>query len=159
MAAGQIHRWRSHDLRAACAEGEGALLTYSARTLDLVAPLANGEVANVPCGSCTACCRNEFKLLIPEAGDDVSAYQVEWVDIPKLGKRAMLANKPNGECVYLTESGCSIHDRAPRICRAFDCRRFFKLHTRAERREMVAKGQASVDVLAAGRERADTLRL
>jgi hypothetical protein len=34
----------------------------------------------------------------------------------------MLAHKPNGECVYLNEQGCSIHGRAPSLCRTADCR-------------------------------------
>jgi len=34
----------------------------------------------------------------------------------------MLAHKPNGECIYLENSGCSIHERAPSLCRSADCR-------------------------------------
>ncbi len=34
----------------------------------------------------------------------------------------MLAHKPNGECIYLEPGGCSIHDRAPSLCRSADCR-------------------------------------
>jgi len=34
----------------------------------------------------------------------------------------MIAHKANGECVYLDERGCSIHDHAPSLCRSADCR-------------------------------------
>ena len=34
----------------------------------------------------------------------------------------MLAHKPNGECVYLANNGCSIHEHAPSLCRLADCR-------------------------------------
>jgi hypothetical protein len=34
----------------------------------------------------------------------------------------MIAHKPNGDCIYLDEQGCSIHDRAPSLCRSADCR-------------------------------------
>lgn len=34
----------------------------------------------------------------------------------------MIAHKANGECVYLGENGCTIHDRAPSLCRVVDCR-------------------------------------
>jgi hypothetical protein len=34
----------------------------------------------------------------------------------------MIAHKPNGDCIYLAERGCSIHDRAPSLCKAADCR-------------------------------------
>lgn len=132
-------------------------MAISARTLDLIGPLARGETANVPCNGCTACCRNEFKLLLPEQGDRVETYEHVYIDTANIGRRPMLANKPNGECVYLTETGCSIHDRAPRICRSFDCRKFFRHFSRTERRQMVKNGTAKPAVLDAGRERAATL--
>ncbi len=34
----------------------------------------------------------------------------------------MLAHKPNGDCIYLDDHGCRIHDRAPSLCRIADCR-------------------------------------
>jgi len=34
----------------------------------------------------------------------------------------MLAHKANGDCIYLDELGCSIHGRAPSLCRIADCR-------------------------------------
>jgi Fe-S-cluster containining protein len=34
----------------------------------------------------------------------------------------MLAHKANGDCIYLEEKGCSIHGRAPYMCRTMDCR-------------------------------------
>lgn len=34
----------------------------------------------------------------------------------------MIAHKPNGDCVYLAGNGCTIHGRAPALCRAADCR-------------------------------------
>jgi hypothetical protein len=34
----------------------------------------------------------------------------------------MIAHKPNGECIYLDEHGCTIHDKAPSLCRSADCR-------------------------------------
>jgi hypothetical protein len=34
----------------------------------------------------------------------------------------MIAHKPTGECIYLDEQGCSIHDHAPSLCRVADCR-------------------------------------
>jgi len=34
----------------------------------------------------------------------------------------MIAHLPNGDCVYLGDNGCTIHGRAPALCRAADCR-------------------------------------
>jgi len=33
---------------------------------------------------------------------------------------------PNGDCVYLGADGCTIHGRQPAVCKAFDCRVFFR---------------------------------
>lgn len=53
--------------------------------------------------------------------------------------------------------GCSIHGRAPLICRTFDCRDFYRSHTRQERRAMMAHSPQTKLTLSAGRERLDTL--
>lgn len=72
----------------------------------------------VPCNGCTICCRGDAVRL--EEADRAEEYQTEPHSyIP--GAR-MLAHKPNGECIYLNERGCSIHGRAPSLCRAADCR-------------------------------------
>jgi uncharacterized protein len=113
------------------------------------------EPANVPCNGCTACCRHEAILLLPEHGDRIEDYDYEMV-----GSIAVVRLKPNGDCVYLGEHGCTIHDRAPVICRAFDCRRFYLSRTRNERRMLASRkgtGIASREVLDAGRARLNTL--
>lgn len=35
-----------------------------------------------------------------------------------------LARKPNHDCIYLTDAGCSIYDRRPIVCREWDCRNY-----------------------------------
>ena len=112
--------------------------------------------ANVPCGSCRACCRNNLIMLFPDEGDDVASYQHDIVTLPE-GTGAVLKHKPNGDCIYLEENGCSIHKRAPVICKVFDCRAQYKMLTRKERRRRVALGLFRKDILDAGRERLDTL--
>jgi hypothetical protein len=54
----------------------------------------------------------------------------------------MLCRKPNGDCIYLIDGKCSIHGRAAKVCRDFDCR------------ELVGKPRPRVpaDVIARGRE-------
>jgi len=113
--------------------------------------------ASVPCGSCHLCCKSEVLALLPDEGDDVSSYDHDLIDIPNMGQIPVLKHKPNGDCVYLGEDGCTIHDRAPFICRIFDCRRWYQSHTRAERRKMIANSVATRDVFDAGRERLDSL--
>lgn len=72
----------------------------------------------VPCNGCTLCCQGDAIRLLP--GDDPTQYETE----PHVHYRdqLMLAHKPNGDCVYLGESGCTIHDRSPQMCREMDCR-------------------------------------
>jgi hypothetical protein len=78
----------------------------------------NFVVRQVPCDGCTLCCQGDAVRLEPE--DNAVDYQTE--PHPYIPGALMLAHKPNGECVYLTKSGCSIHDRAPALCRIADCR-------------------------------------
>lgn len=76
----------------------------------------------VPCNGCTLCCHNDLVRLLP--GDDVASYHTEPHEIMP-GER-QLAHKPDGDCVYLTPVGCSIHHRRPRMCRTMDCRNIFR---------------------------------
>ena len=79
----------------------------------------------VPCNGCTACCRRERVILSPEHGDDPLQYHTVPTR-PRLDGTVerMLAHKLNGDCVYLGDDGCTIHDRAPWACRMFDCRKW-----------------------------------
>ena len=61
----------------------------------------------VPCNGCTLCCQGDAVRLQPE--DSVTEYRTE--PHPYIPGARMLAHKPNGECIYLDERGCSIHDR------------------------------------------------
>lgn len=113
--------------------------------------------ANVPCGSCHLCCKSEVLALMPDEGDDVESYQHDLIDIPNIGNIPVLKHKSNGDCIYLGDEGCTIHDRAPFICRIFDCRRWFLAHSRTDRRRMIADSIATKGVFAAGRDRLSSL--
>lgn len=114
------------------------------------------QSVTVPCGSCRRCCHDTLVALFPEHGDDVASYRC--APSPMLeGERLALASKPNGECIYLDDHGCTIHDRAPLLCRLFDCRRFFARYSRAERRQLVKTGMVDAELFDEGRRRLDTL--
>ncbi len=72
----------------------------------------------VPGSGCTLCCQGDAIKLTEE--DNPEDYLTE--QHPYIPGALMLAHKPNGNCVYLIDSGCSIHDRAPSLCRSADCR-------------------------------------
>jgi Fe-S-cluster containining protein len=94
-------------------------------------------------------------------GDDVSSYEHITIEMPGpsggVEKLNLVKKGADGNCIYLGSDGCTIHDRAPSICREFDCRRFFLSKTRNERRALLKSGMASSDVIRAGRERLGTL--
>lgn len=97
-------------------------------------------------------------MLFPEHGDDVASYETEEWTLPGTNETGRVLKKgPDGNCIYLGKEGCSIHERAPLICRTFDCRRWFLSKTRAERRRMVKIGMADKAIFDAGRERLDSL--
>ncbi len=73
---------------------------------------------DVPCNGCTLCCQKDAIRLQDE--DDPGMYRTE--THPYIPGARMIAHKPNGECVYLGAHGCTIHGRAPALCRDADCR-------------------------------------
>lgn len=107
---------------------------------------------DVPCNGCTACCQNDLLFLHPELGDRAEDYDTMPAVHPITGKPGLaLRHKPTGGCIYLQPDGCSIHGRAPAICREFDCRKFVQaLGGRPARRRAVMKGWASREVIHAG---------
>lgn len=123
------------------------------------------QTDHVPCNGCTACCQHDLIYLHPEHGDLVESYDAEPSVNPLTGEIGMaLRKKPEGGCIYVTETGCSIHDRQPAICKAFDCRKMlrnFMEIPRPERRRLQrtlkAKGLMGEAVLEAARARLHTL--
>lgn len=108
--------------------------------------------ASVPCNGCTACCRQDRIALNTQRGDDLQNYRWHL----ELGQ-PVLDRKPNGECVYLGPRGCTIHDKAPDICRRFDCRILFLTTPKATRRIRVRQNPTMVQVYEAGKKRLGTL--
>lgn len=119
--------------------------------------------AVVPCNGCTACCENDLIVLHPEEGDDPSQYETMAAINPVSGLPCLaLKHKPEGGCVYLERGvGCTIHGRAPVICKTFDCRglakRIAESFTKAERKDLFKRGVLSRRTLQAGFDRLSTL--
>jgi len=109
-------------------------------------------MAHVPCNGCRACCLSDLIILHEELGDDPETYKCHG---ELVGGRIIffLDRKFNGECVYLDEHGCTIHDRAPAVCKEFDCRLFFRATSRPERRRLIKEGLVTKAVFEAGRKR------
>jgi Fe-S-cluster containining protein len=90
---------------------------------------------------------------MPECGDVIWTYEHE-VIATLAGPVAVLKCARNGECVYVGRDGCTIQDRAPTVCRAFDCRDLYRSKTSAERRAIVNSGVASKEIFSAGAQAA-----
>jgi hypothetical protein len=109
---------------------------------------------DVPCGKCQLCCKIHFVFLNEREYD-----QYEWGWCMRTGDDGkqhaigrVLNRKSNGDCVYLDEYGCTIHDRAPKVCREFDCRTLFLRSDRNGRRLAVKNGEIKRELFDKGRE-------
>lgn len=110
--------------------------------------------AQVPCGTCKLCCQGKTAVLImPEYGDDASTYETTdrpVPDFPPMEDVLFLKFKPNGDCFYLGDNGCTIHGRAPYMCRIFDCREQHKMYTKKQREELSKKSIIDGKILRRG---------
>lgn len=94
----------------------------------------------------------------PERGDDPSKYQTAMCHTPGKAPYLILDRHANGDCVYLGEHGCTIHDHAPWVCRTFDCRELFKASDRIGRRRAIKRGDMTKEIFDRGRELLDVDR-
>lgn len=102
----------------------------------------------VPCNGCRACCIGDAIRIMPY--DNASLYKTE--PHPFQPGELMLAHKPNRECWYLGEGGCTIHADRPAQCRTFDCRELVRHLGYTQGRKLVAKGGLQAMVFRKGRE-------
>ena len=108
------------------------------------------QVADVPCGTCHACCERDRIVL---RDDEYERFAWHWE-----GLQRVLDRKANGQCVYLTARGCAVHDNAPDICRRFDCRVLFLITPKSVRRQRIEQNPTMRGVYEAGKRRLQTLR-
>jgi hypothetical protein len=120
-----------------------------------------GATVSVPCNGCTLCCRRDLIVLKVSLGDDPALYDCVPLDPKDLGPLAALQppedsrwrlRQVNERCVYATPDGCRIHDRAPVVCREFDCRRMVRLLPASALKGLVRQGAYNGDVVKRGRE-------
>lgn len=71
----------------------------------------------VPCGSCTACCRSGYAVHITEDEAKVLLKHHRTED-----GTLVLDKKDGKECVYLQGGQCSVYGSRPETCRIYDCR-------------------------------------
>jgi len=80
------------------------------------------------CGSCTYCCKN---TLIPVKDEEARFLKTTY----QYGFSA-LAQKENGECVYL-DNRCTIYNGRPEVCRVYECIGFYELAIKQDLHEVL----------------------
>ena len=108
----------------------------------------------VPCNGCTLCCQGDAIRLTDE--DNPENYLTE--PHPYIPGALMLAHKPNGDCIYLDETGCSIHGRAPSLCRSADCRSIALKYDFDTAMQLHAMGRINIKVWDKGNKLVDEMK-
>jgi len=89
--------------------------------------IAGASDADVPCGTCTACCTSsQFVHIGPDETDTLARIPKALLFPAPLLPRGhvLLGYDERGHCPMLVENQCSIYEHRPRTCRAYDCRVF-----------------------------------
>jgi Fe-S-cluster containining protein len=94
---------------------------------DMAAALRGEADADVPCGTCTACCTSsQFVHVAPDERATLARIPTE-LRFPAPGLPAghvVLPYDADGHCPMLVAGACSIYEVRPRTCRTYDCRVF-----------------------------------
>lgn len=83
--------------------------------------------ADVPCGSCTGCCRASYFIHIRPDEQAALARIPRALLFPAPGLPAghlLMGYDAQGRCPMLVEDRCTIYEDRPQTCRDFDCRVF-----------------------------------
>ena len=105
-------------------------------------------VYDVPCNGCTLCCHNDAVRILPH--EDAMRWRTE--PHPYHPLAVMLAHKPNGDCVYLGEHGCTIQSDKPQQCCEMDCRAVAQSISWTQARKLEATGRMRMAIWRRGRE-------
>jgi hypothetical protein len=115
--------------RAGHMDAEGPLPAgrFSEWAAQMRGALHGGRDAEVPCGSCSACCTaSQFVHIGPEEVDALAHIPAELLfPAPRLPHgHVLLGYDERGHCPMLVDGKCSIYAHRPRTCRTYDCRVF-----------------------------------
>lgn len=110
--------------------------------------------STVNCAGCTACCSKEWIFL--DENDDPNQYQTQPAP-PESGRQYALAQKPNGDCVYLENGKCSNYENRPEVCRDYDCRVAYVFWPKHHQKAMIEAGTLRPEQMEAGKKRQWTL--
>ena len=98
---------------------------FSAWLRSARAALAEEESANVPCGSCNACCRTSHFIHIRVEEKRARARLPRELLFPAPGMppgTLVLGYDQDGRCPMLVDGRCTVYEDRPLTCRTYDCR-------------------------------------
>jgi hypothetical protein len=98
---------------------------FSAWLRGMEGALKGEHGSDVPCGSCTACCRSsQFIHIEPDEADALAHIPAALLfPAPRLTMgHVLLGYDEHGACPMLIDGACSIYEHRPRTCRTYDCR-------------------------------------
>jgi uncharacterized protein len=93
---------------------------------EMRAVLRGERAADVPCGTCTACCTSSQFVLVEADETDALTHIPAALRFPAPRRPGafVLGYDEYGRCPMLVDNACSIYEHRPRTCRAYDCRVF-----------------------------------
>lgn len=89
--------------------------------------LAGEQPSDVPCGTCTGCCRSsQFIHIGPEEVETLARIPQDLLfPAPRMpAGNVLLGYNKQGHCPMLVDDQCSIYEHRPSTCRTYDCRVF-----------------------------------
>ncbi len=88
--------------------------------------LRDNQAADVPCGSCNACCRSAYFIQVHGSEQAALAHIPAALLVPAPGQDNtwVLGFDETGCCPMLVDGRCSIYQHRPHTCRTYDCRIF-----------------------------------
>jgi Fe-S-cluster containining protein len=103
---------------------------YQIININLTSISSNEPIVDVPCETCTLCCKTLSPHLTPEEVASglypLSLIQPSDDQIqsnPEIGPIITVYRKKEGGCGMLIDEKCSIYTYRPLACRQFDCRK------------------------------------
>jgi Fe-S-cluster containining protein len=125
------------DVTGASELSAGTFSTWAAFTRSAVA--AKGT-ADVPCGTCTACCKSSYFIHV--GPDETQTLQripkALLFPAPGLPKgNVLMGYDEKGRCPMLVNEQCSIYEHRPKTCRNYDCRIFPAADLDTDGRELI----------------------
>ncbi len=107
-----------------------------------LATLREDEPADVPCGSCNACCRT-FHQIHLRPGEKRARRRLpkEYLSVARglPPGYLLLGYTEAGACPVLIEGRCTIYEDRPLVCRTYDCRLYAATGVAPDRDEIAAQ--------------------